>query len=61
MIGISDEDRVIAVTDPVCGAQLDLDDAKAHEVHDGWMHFFCSAMCREKFRKTPERYAYVPR
>lgn len=61
MIRITDEVRVTAVTDPVCGAELDLDDTKAHELHEGWMHFFCSAGCREKFRRSPDRYSRVPR
>lgn len=61
MTRLSDEDREIPVTDPVCGAELGLDDAKAHELHDGWLHFFCSARCQRKFRSSPEHYSRVPR
>ncbi len=61
MIRIPDEDRTITVTDPVCGVEINLDDAKAHEVRDGWTHFFCSTACHEKFRNAPGRYFCVPR
>lgn len=43
--------------DPVCGKRIDIDTATAHEDHDGWMHFFCSADCRDRFRHNPGQYA----
>lgn len=44
------------VTDPVCGMQVDSTKAAATEKYQGQTFYFCSAGCREKFRKEPGRY-----
>jgi Cu+-exporting ATPase len=46
----------MTVTDPVCGMQVDIGKAAAHEDHGGWAYFFCSAQCHRLFRANPERY-----
>ena len=51
------EDRVLAVTDPVCGKTLDLDAVAAREDYHGWAYFFCSAACHRKFLANPGRYS----
>ena len=48
------------VTDPVCGRQLDLADALAFEIHEGWSYFFCSEACRDQFLAAPEEFADQP-
>ncbi|MCT8971520.1 YHS domain-containing protein [Microbaculum marinisediminis] len=47
----------MTVTDPVCGAQVDIDDVVAQADHDGWAYFFCSTRCHQRFRESPETYA----
>ena len=48
------------VRDPLCGREIDLADAVASEDHDGWTHFFCSAVCHETFRSSPDRFSQKP-
>jgi len=52
-----EDERTMTVTDPVCGQQIDLEKAAAHEDHGGWAYFFCSAHCHRLFKADPERYA----
>lgn len=44
------------VTDPVCGARIEIDQAAAQEDHCGWAYFFCSAECCRLFTANPDRY-----
>src|SRR5438874_1267963 len=44
-----------AVTDPVCGMQVDPHTAHRHE-HRGRAYYFCSTGCRAKFAADPARY-----
>lgn len=48
------------VKDPVCGKELDLDEAATQQDHKGWFYFFCSAKCHRLFIETPGRYAHPP-
>jgi YHS domain-containing protein len=45
------------VIDPVCGMQIDREEAAATESFHGRPFYFCSGSCRDKFRANPERYA----
>jgi len=42
--------------DPVCGMQVRITDAPAHDRHDGQDYYFCSDKCHSAFVKRPERY-----
>jgi len=43
--------------DPVCGMPVDPKSAGGAAVRDGRTYYFCSASCREKFEKAPEKYS----
>ncbi|QOW18693.1 heavy metal translocating P-type ATPase [Lysobacter ciconiae] len=45
-----------AVTDPVCGMQVDPETTAHHAEHEGTTRHFCSARCRERFIADPARY-----
>lgn len=45
------------VTDPVCGAQVDVEHAAGKFTYDGRTHLFCSASCRRAFEDEPWRYS----
>lgn len=47
----------MAVTDPVCGVQIEIDEAAAQAEHGGWAYFFCSTRCDQLFSKSPNTYA----
>lgn len=42
--------------DPVCGMDVDADTEHQSE-HDGRRYYFCSADCKETFKRTPQQYA----
>ena len=42
--------------DPVCGMDVDPSKTSAASVHAGRTYYFCSASCRDKFEKEPQRY-----
>lgn len=44
-------------TDPVCGAQVDVERAAGRFTYDGRTHVFCSASCRRSFEDEPWRYS----
>ena len=46
------------VKDPVCGMEIDPDDAAASEVHDGVTFYFCSPACHQAFLDDPHRYGH---
>ena len=48
---------VTTTTDPVCGKQLEIDQAIATIEHDLHTYFFCSDDCRSDFESAPDRYA----
>jgi len=43
--------------DPVCGMDLDVENAIASCKYEGRMYAFCSPKCRRAFEKDPVRYA----
>lgn len=43
--------------DPVCGMEVDPQNAKTASVYRGTTYYFCSASCRDKFEQAPEKYA----
>ena len=45
-----------AVTDPVCGMQVDPAATPHRGAHDGRRYYFCCAGCRRKFIADPEKY-----
>ncbi|MGH8083849.1 MAG: heavy metal translocating P-type ATPase [Lysobacter sp.] len=45
-----------AVTDPVCGMQVDPATSKHRAQHEGEDYHFCSARCRERFIADPQKY-----
>lgn len=50
-------------TDPVCGMQVDMDNAQHTAEHEGTTYYFCSRGCKLDFEEDPERYidtAYTP-
>lgn len=47
------------VTDPVCGAVIDAEDAVASEDHEGQTYFFCCEDCLEAFQAAPVDFVEV--
>ena len=45
-----------AVTDPVCGMQIEDSQAPAQSSYEGQTYYFCSEECREKFDANPKDY-----
>lgn len=43
--------------DPVCGMNVDENNAKAQTEFNGKTYSFCSDECRKQFEKSPEQYA----
>ncbi len=43
--------------DPVCGMQVQTENAPAHVNHDGRTLWFCSDRCRSRFEASPDRFA----
>ncbi len=43
--------------DPVCGMQVNPDEAADFNEYKGTTYYFCSIPCAEKFESDPERYA----
>jgi len=41
------------VTDPVCGMQIDTEEAAATADHDGVTYYFCSQACHDAFVADP--------
>jgi YHS domain-containing protein len=42
--------------DPVCGMQVNEEEAAAHTDYQGDTYYFCSEWCQEEFAKDPEKY-----
>ena len=47
----------MSVKDPVCGMEIEPEDAVARIKHEGRDYYFCSESCEEEFRENPEDYA----
>lgn len=43
--------------DPICGMEVNPDEAIEDARYQGTTYYFCSAECAEKFESDPERYA----
>ncbi|CAN5805686.1 hypothetical protein BH24CHL5_BH24CHL5_01390 [soil metagenome] len=43
-------------TDPVCGMQVDTDNAQFTAEHEGQTYYFCSRGCMLDFKEDPQRY-----
>ena len=43
-------------TDPVCGMQIEESEAAGSSDYQGTTYYFCSEMCRSKFKQDPEQY-----
>lgn len=46
----------MAVKDPVCGMEIEPEDAVATSEHEGETYYFCSRDCKESFDESPEDY-----
>ncbi len=44
-------------TDPVCGMQVDKQEAAGTSNYNGKEVYFCSLECKQKFDKNPQQYA----
>ncbi|MCR4403790.1 MAG: YHS domain-containing protein [Candidatus Acetothermia bacterium] len=44
------------VRDPVCGMELEEDQAAATYEYKGKTYYFCALSCREEFERDPEKY-----
>ena len=42
--------------DPVCGMEVDPNDAAATVEHEGQTYYFCSQDCADSFRDDPDSY-----
>jgi Cu+-exporting ATPase len=50
------EDQSKRVADPVCGMEIDGGAPSFKEELEGQTFYFCSAACREEFRRDPAQY-----
>jgi P-type Cu+ transporter len=46
----------VSVKDPVCGMDIDPEEAAGRSEHAGRTYFFCSALCKRKFDDDPTRH-----
>jgi len=42
--------------DPVCGMQIEKEDAAGQSDFEGRTYYFCSSACQEKFDANPTQY-----
>lgn len=47
------------VKDPVCGMEINSEEAEATSVYNGKTYYFCSQTCKNKFDKDPKKYIKV--
>lgn len=45
------------VVDPVCRMSVDEKTAKWKSEYKGKTYYFCAPMCKQKFDRSPDRYA----
>jgi YHS domain-containing protein len=43
--------------DPVCGMEVNENDAQFTANHEGKTFYFCSDECKQKFNESPQQYA----
>jgi YHS domain-containing protein len=46
--------------DPVCGMQVNEQQATAKSEYQGKAYYFCSQSCKQQFDQSPERYVGDP-
>jgi P-type Cu+ transporter len=51
-----EEEAMAIVTDPVCGMQIEPDDAAGTMIHQGTTYYFCSQACHSAFEADPSSY-----
>jgi YHS domain-containing protein len=51
-----EEDTMAIVTDPVCGMQIEPDDAAGTAEYQGTTYYFCSQACLDAFEADPSAY-----
>ena len=44
-------------TDPVCGMQVDEQNAAGQSDYQGQTYYFCNQGCKSKFDQSPDQYA----
>ncbi len=44
-------------TDPVCGMQVDEQQAAGQSEYQGETYYFCGQGCKQKFDQNPQQYA----
>ena len=42
-------------TDPICGMQLEVEQAAAQTEYQGRTYYFCTEACKKQFEADPER------
>lgn len=42
--------------DPVCGMEINTEDAAGTSEHQGRTYYFCSTNCKSKFDQNPQQY-----
>ncbi len=42
--------------DPVCGMQIEEEDAAGQAEHEGTTYYFCSSACQRKFEANPAEF-----
>ena len=45
--------------DPVCGMEINTQDAAGSSEHEGRTYCFCSTNCKSKFDQNPQQYVKV--
>jgi Cu+-exporting ATPase len=50
------EETMTTMKDPVCGMDIDPNNAAATEEYQGKTYHFCSAACQDKFKTEPQKY-----
>ena len=45
------------ILDVICNMQVDEKTAKWKSVYNSRTYYFCSSMCKQKFDKTPDKFA----
>ena len=53
---MQEEEIMATVKDPVCGMDIDPNNAAATEEHQKKTYHFCSAACHDKFKAEPDKY-----
>ena len=46
--------------DPVCGMDIELEDAVGSHEYQGETYYFCNSTCLERFSADPEKYLHPP-